>query len=96
MIPKNRIPTHPGEILREEFLRPLGISQTRLAAHIDVYETKISAIINGRHGISPDMAWKLARALNTSPELWINLQSAYDLAKARNKAPALKPIRKAG
>ena len=47
MIPKNRIPTHPGEILREEFLRPLGTSQTRLAAHIDVYETKISAIING-------------------------------------------------
>ena len=42
------------------------------------------------------MAWKLARALNTSPELWINLQSAYDLAKARDKAPALKPIRKAG
>ena len=97
MIAKNRIPTHPGKILLEDFLRPMEISQTQLADHIGDHAPKINDIIQGRRGISPVMAWKLSRALGTSPEFWTNLQSAYDLARARAEAPTtIKPIRRAG
>src|SRR5262249_12645981 len=93
MLPKNRTPTHPGEILLEEFLRPMEVTQTQLAEHIGDHLPKINDIVNGRRGVSPVMAWKLSRALGTSPEFWINLQMAYDLAKAREEAPAIKPIK---
>jgi addiction module HigA family antidote len=96
MIPKNRIPTHPGEILLEDFLRPMEITQKQLAEHIGDHAPKINDIINGRRGVSPAMAWKLPRALNTTPEFWTNLQAAFDLAKAREEAPAIKPLRRAG
>ncbi len=95
-IPKNRMPTHPGEILLEEFLRPMEVTQSQLAEHIGDHAPKINDIINGRRGVSPVRAWKRSRALGTSPELWLNLQSAYDLAKAREEAPAIKPIKRAG
>jgi addiction module HigA family antidote len=95
MIPKNRIPTHPGEVLLEEFLRPMELTQTQLAEHIGDHPPKINDIINGRRGVSPVMAWKLSRALGTSPEFWTNLQAAYDLAKAREEAPPIKPIKRA-
>ncbi len=75
---KNRI--HPGEFLREE-LAERGISQTRLAQHVRVAPGVINLICNGRRGISAEMSKKLAAALGTSPQLWMNLQASYDLAR---------------
>ena len=85
MLPKNRVPTHPGEILREEFLIPLGISQKRFAEHIGVPLQRINEIVRGRRGVSSDTAWLIAEALGTSPELWMNLQAQHDLARNRPK-----------
>jgi addiction module HigA family antidote len=76
---KNRV--HPGEFLREE-LAERGISQSHLAAHIGVTPGVVNLICNGRRGISPEMAKKLAAALGTTAELWMNLQRSYDLDRA--------------
>lgn len=83
MIPRNRTPVHPGEILREEFLLPLGLTQVRFAAHIGVPVQRINEIIRGKRGITPETAWLLAQALGTTPEFWTNLQANYDLASNR-------------
>ncbi len=83
MIPKQRIPTHPGEVLLEEFLRPLGISQVRLARHLGVPNQRVNEIVRGRRGITPETAWLLGQALGTTPEFWVNLQTAHDLASTR-------------
>ena len=83
MLPENRIPTHPGEILREEFLRPMGITQVAFARHIGVPTQRINEIVRGKRGITPETAWLFAQSLNTTPEFWINLQSAHDLARSR-------------
>jgi addiction module HigA family antidote len=85
MIPENRIPTHPGEVLLEEFLNPLGITQVSFAAHIGVPVQRINEIVRGKRGITPETAWLFAGALDTSPEFWLNLQSNYDLARFRPK-----------
>lgn len=87
MIPENRIPTHPGVILGKEFLAPLGISQVALAAHLGVPVQRINELIRGKRGMTPETAWLLAAALNTTPEFWMNLQAAYDLARSRPSAP---------
>ena len=79
-------PIHPGEILREEFLTPLGISINRLAREICVSPARVSDIVNGRRGISADTALRLGRFFGVSPELWTGLQSDYDLRVARQKA----------
>jgi addiction module HigA family antidote len=76
---KNRI--HPGEFLREELVER-GISQSRLASHIGVKPGVINLICNGHRGISAEMAKKLAAAMGTTPELWMNLQRSYDLNRA--------------
>jgi antitoxin HigA-1 len=78
-----RVTTHPGEMLREEFLVPLGISQNALAMRIRVPATRIGDIIHGRRGITPDTALRLARFFGNSPEFWMNLQQMYDLSKAK-------------
>jgi addiction module HigA family antidote len=96
MLPTNRRPTHPGEVLLEEFLRPLDISQVRLAEHLAISVQRINELINGKRGITPDTAWLLARAFKTSPEFWMNLQTAYDLAAAREDAKHVSAIRRAG
>lgn len=83
MIPENRIPTHPGVVLRREFLIPLGISQVAFAAHLGVPVQRINELIRGKRGITPGTAWLLSQALDTTPEFWINLQTAYDLARSR-------------
>jgi addiction module HigA family antidote len=83
MIPKNRVPTHPGEVLLEEFLRPLGISQVRFARHLGIPLQRVNEIIRGKRGVTPETAWLLAQALSTSPEFWVNLQSLHDLAASR-------------
>ena len=83
MLPENRLPTHPGEILLEEFLKPLGVTQVELAQHIGIPVQRINEIVRGKRGISAQTAWLLSQALGTSPEFWINGQSLYELAKAR-------------
>ena len=85
MIPENRIPTHPGEILLEEFLNPLGLSQVALAEHIKVPVQRVNEIVRGRRGITPETAWLFAEAFGTSPEFWLNLQTNHDLALFRPK-----------
>jgi addiction module HigA family antidote len=95
MIPKNRIPTHPGEILLEEYLRPLGVAQTHLAEHLHIPVQRVNELIRGKRGVTPETAWLLAQALGTTPEFWLNLQAAYDLAKSRPVAP-VGALRKAG
>jgi len=90
MIPKHRTPTHPGEILLKEFLEPMGISQLRLAEHMEIPVQRVNELVNGKRGITPDTAWKLAGALGTTAEFWMNLQSAYDLGQERpDKRPGL-------
>ena len=78
-----RVTTHPGEMLREEFLGPLGITQNALALKIRVPATRIGEIIHGKRAITPDTALRLARFFGNSPEFWLNLQQMYDLSKAR-------------
>lgn len=92
MVPKNRIPTHPGEILLEEFLSPLGITQVQLAAHIGVPVQRVNEIVRGKRGITPETAWLLGQALGTTPQFWVNLQSNYELAiaKPRKRVGRLK------
>ena len=87
MIPENRIPTHPGLTLSQEFLVPLGISQVAFAAHLGVPVQRINELVRAKRGITPQTAWLLSQALDTTPELWINLQAAYDLARSRPPAP---------
>jgi addiction module HigA family antidote len=79
---------HPGEILKEEFLIPLGISPYALAKALGVAQTRISEIIHGRRAITADTALRLARYFTTTPEFWMNLQSHYDLETERDRAAA--------
>ena len=95
MIPSHRIPTHPGEILLEEFLEPFGITQVDLAHHIGVPIQRVNEIVRGKRGVTPETAWLLAGAFGTTPEFWIHLQTAHDLAAKRPKRKVRK-IRKAG
>ena len=76
---------HPGEILLEEFLVPMSISQNRLAIELRVPCHRVNEIIHGRRGITADTALRLAKFLGTSPDFWMNLQKSYDLAVAREK-----------
>ena len=85
MLPENRVPTHPGEILSEEFLIPMGITQVALAKHVGVSPQRINELVRGKRGITPETAWLLSQALDTTPEFWINLQTAYDLAVSHPK-----------
>jgi len=77
-------PIHPGEILLEEFLKPLGISQNTLSRDLDVPLQRINQIVLGKRSISVDTALRLAKYFGTTPELWLNLQSRYDLETARD------------
>ena len=79
----NRVTTHPGEMLREEFLRPLGLSVNALAMALRVPATRIGAIVKGERAVTADTALRLARFFGTSPEFWISLQATHDLTKAR-------------
>jgi addiction module HigA family antidote len=83
-----RITTHPGEVLKEDFLGPYGLSQHALAMKIRVPATRIGEIVQGRRSVTPDTALRLAKFFGTSPELWMSLQQAHDLSKARMKLSA--------
>ena len=83
LIPTNRVPTHPGELLLEEFLVPEGLTQRELATSIHVPYQRINAIVNGRHGITPRTALRLAKFFGNSADFWMNLQLRWDLYHAR-------------
>jgi addiction module HigA family antidote len=78
-------PAHPGETLREDFLKPLGLSQYALAKAIGVPQIRVSEIVNGKRAITPDTALRLARYFGTSAELWMGMQATYDLELARDQ-----------
>ena len=82
--PTNRRPTTPGEMLNEEYLKPLKITQTAFATAIRVPHARLNEIINGRRGVTVDTALRFARALNTTPGFWLNLQQAVDLYDANH------------
>ena len=82
-VPTHRIPTHPGEMLLEEFLTPMGITQRDLADNIEVPYQRINEIVNGRRGITPSTALRLAKFFDMSPDFWMNLQLRWDLYFAR-------------
>jgi len=84
MIPKNRIPSHPGEVLYEDFLVPKKVSQVELARKMHVPIQRINTLINGKRDLSPETAILLSRALGTTPEFWMNLQMTRDLAVAQH------------
>lgn len=83
-MPKRMKPVHPGEILLEEFLKPMGITQYRLAKDISVQPTRINQIVKGKTGISADTALRLGRYFQMSAQFWLNLQAHYDLEVARD------------
>ena len=83
-------PPHPGEILRELCIEPLGITITDAAAALGVTRKTLSAVLNGRSGISPEMAIRLAKAFDTSAESWLQQQVVYDLWVASQNAPNIK------
>ena len=83
MQPENRIPTHPGAVLREDFLVPLGQTQVALAAHLEVPVQRINELVRGKRGVTPGTAWLLSQAFGTTPEFWLNLQASHDLAVNR-------------
>ena len=78
-------PAHPGEVLREDFLKPLGMSQYALAKAIDVPQIRISEIVNAKRAVTPDTALRLARYFGTSAEFWMGMQATYDLETARDE-----------
>ena len=82
-IPSDREPTHPGEMLLQEFLLPLDMTQRHLATAINVPFQRINEVVRGRRGVTPSTALRLARFFGTSPEFWINLQLRWDLYYAR-------------
>ena len=79
-------PVHPGEILREDLMSPLGLSSNRLARDLRVPVTRVSEIVHGRRSITADAALRLARYFGSSPQFWLNLQAAYDLEVATRRS----------
>jgi len=92
-VPTDRAPTHPGEMLLEEFLKPMGMSQQQLARQIRVPFQRVNELVNRRRGITPATALRLSRLFGTTPDFWMNLQIRWDLYKAQRKeAEILKKI----
>jgi antitoxin HigA-1 len=87
-VPKSRAPTHPGEILLEEFIRPLGLSQTELAEWIDVSYPRLNEIIHAKRGVTPDTALRLEQVFGADAQFWLNLQLVWDLYHAKHSAAA--------
>ena len=93
-VPTHREPTHPGEMLREEFLKPLGLSQRDLAERIDVPYQRVNELVNRRRGVTPATALRLAKVFGTTPGFWMNLQLRWDLYRAQVvEARVLRGIR---
>ena len=98
MIPSKGVTPHPGEMLLEEFLKPMGITQAAFARYIDIDVATMSSIINGKRDVTPTMALKFGQALGVSPETWVNLQSMHTFTKNREalrskrQLPKIKPM----
>ncbi len=96
-IPTHREPTHPGEMLLEEFLIPMGVTQRELSKKIHVPYQRINEIVNKRRGITPSTALRLSKFFGVSEDFWMNLQLRWDLYKAKriegNELKAIKPFR---
>ena len=90
---KKRQPTHPGGILKRHYVEPLSLSISEIAQDLGVSRKTVSKIVNEKGSITPDMALRLAKAFNTSPELWLNLQAKYDLWVAEQKSFGLEKIK---
>ena len=88
-LPKNRRPTHPGEIFLEDFLVPLGITQKDAAEKLRISYPRMNEIVKGKRAVTPDTALRLARFTGTEPEFWLNLQQAVDLWGALNSDQAV-------
>ena len=99
-LPTHRPPTHPGEMLIEEFLRPLGISQSAFAIQLGVSFPRLNEVINAKRAVTPDTALRLAQVTGMSADFWLGLQQDWDLwhalrSKAATQIARLKPIRRA-
>jgi addiction module HigA family antidote len=92
MLPKNRPPTHPGEMLLKEFLEPQGITQSKLARHLGWPYSRLNEIINGKRRISADDALAIGEAMGTDPVFWLNLQRDWDLWHSLKKHHHVAPI----
>ena len=92
MLPKHRIPTHPGEILQEEFLTPLEMTQSTLAEKMRVPVQRVNTLIAGKRDMTPETALLLSQVFKMSAEFWMNLQTAHDLAIAREKMSDKKAV----
>jgi antitoxin HigA-1 len=94
---RKRRPTHPGEVLREDVLPAAGLTQAELARRLNVPRSAVSALLRERRAVTPDLALRLARAFNTTPELWLNMQQAVDVWETfeANRAAysKIKPLR---
>lgn len=100
-LPRERPPTHPGEMLREEFLEPLGISQSAFAVRLGISFPRLNEIVRGKRGVTPDTALRLARVLGMSADFWLGLQQDWDLWHAMRSEgaaaiAALEPLRRTG
>jgi len=92
-VPTDRAPTHPGEMLLEEFLKPMGMTQQQLARHIRVPFQRVNELVNRRRGVTPATALRLSRLFGNTPDFWMNLQIRWDLYRAQKKeAQILKKI----
>jgi antitoxin HigA-1 len=95
-IPTNRPPTSPGEMLKEEFLEPMGLTQQQLADEIGVSYQRVNELINGKRGLTTSTALRLAKYFNTSPDFWLNMQRANELyrvmQKEREEIEKIQPI----
>ena len=89
---KKRTPTHPGGILRRQYIEPLSLTISELANTLGVSRKTLSKIVNEHGSITPDMALRLSKAFHTTPELWLNLQQSYDLWQASHKSDDWKMI----
>ena len=92
-IPTNRAPVHPGEVLREEFLEPMGISQVELAKLLDIPFQRVNMVVNEKRAVTPDTALRLSRLFDTTVDFWMNLQLARDIYEAVN-APEARSIQR--
>lgn len=90
-LPTNRAPTHPGEMLLEEFIKPLGLSQAELAEWIEVSYPRLNEIVHGKRSVTPDTALRLEQAFGMDAQFWLNLQIAWDLYQAKH-APGARAI----
>jgi len=84
-IPTNRSPTHPGEMLLEEFLKPMGVTQKQLSVAIRVPFQRVNELVNGKRGITPSTALRLSRFFGNTPDFWMNLQQRWDLYWVKSK-----------